>query len=212
MPLIVKAVVVDLDDTCVYFTDDLKGFYDLLNSYGIDQVVADKVVKSLFDQAQFTFSRMISLLARHYPAVNGPILLRKLNEWLHQNLQVYPDTVDHLLNWGKEVPIIILTAGDAKFQWTKISLFNLFYQETRFASPQRKKADHMLELIRRYGTPLVFVDDRMRNLDEIRTRGLSEKHVLTCQMERSNRPCQQRASFPHHRVKDFTEVDRLIRR
>ena len=210
MPLIVKAVVVDLDDTAVRYIDGLNGFYSIWAEQGINRELAEQATLELCDEFCFTFENMIARLRRHNPRIDPPALLRRLNNWFAENLQSYPDTNHYLTAWLQEKPVIILTAGNAEFQWPKLRSANVPYQEVFFASPADGKARYLHALMRRFGTPIAFIDDQGENLDGIRRHGMTAAEVITFLMRRPDLPQKLGSRHYHHVVRDFCEVNRLI--
>ncbi len=208
MPLIVTAVVVDLDDTTVRFVDNLKGFFDIWSRFRVSDTKARQTTQALIDQAQFSFDRIIGELRPDRPKR----LPSQLNEWLDQTLRAYEDTEKYFSVWSYDVPVIILTAGNEVFQLSKLISANISYQAVYFASPQHTKAEILLRLLTKHGAPLVFIDDLPENLDQVRIQGISANLVINCHMQRPDRLKQPTGNYPHHLVHDFEEVDRLIRK
>lgn len=212
MPLLVKAVTSDLDLTAVRFTDDQEGFFATWEAYQVDRTEVKRAMELLYDRAQFTFARIIDMLKADYPRVTDPFLFQRLKEWFYQTLRAYPDTNEHLSHWQTEVPVVILTFGDPEHQWEKLHFAKIPYSEARFATLAYSKVDHLRELLRHHGSPIVFIDDRTDTLDQVRSEGLTEDNIITCQIQRSDKQNPFVARYPHHLVRNFAEVDRLIRR
>ncbi len=199
----------DLDNTLTYFTRGTDALIDIVATYGVPRDVAVRVMNAVVDSdVGFSHKTFVAALCKLHNQINAPQLERDVCGWLeHDGLARYPDVDQFLISIeARGLPWAIITAGNEEWQVKKIEAVNLPTDRVFVVSPMVGKADAIKKLLKRFGSPIVFVDDRPAELD--RVRDVHEPDVVdTYLIERPESPHNMNLSrYEHKKIKSLLEL------
>lgn len=124
--------------------------------------------------------------------VDHPLDVEKIkydiDTWLKKSVTCYPDAASSITAWKKAgIPVIIITVGAPEFQKRKIELSKIPHDDVFIIDRINKKSETIRELVKKYGSPCLFIDDKATELDAIHDAGIHET-IITCRILRKNSP------------------------
>jgi len=207
-------VALDFDGTLAYYI----GGYAILYAMFLRRGIAEETIRQAVSRvANLGFT--IALLAQELEEKTG-IPLSKDNSLFEEfkaaqttSLQLYPDSlplIARLKNIG--IPVAVVTFGNPVFQTEKVHHLGIPYDELDTVAPPRSKGDAILELFKRRGAPLIFVDDTPGQLDSVRDAGLSPSEVITVRIRRpGNHHAAEASRHPHHEITALDELAEALK-
>ncbi len=196
-----KRIACDFDFTLARFVTGIETLLNIITCHGVSEYHA----RAAWQQAEsegFTVDRL-HRWAEYYcrrPLPQEQIRV-EFAAWLRVSLALYPDVPDSLRQWlAINIPMTIVTFGDRDYQRQKIAMLRLDQHDVVFVSQPEAKWFELEKLVRTYGSPIIFVDDNVHELDKIYEHGL-QRYVTTIWLRRFDSPyAAAKAKFDHHEV------------
>jgi FMN phosphatase YigB (HAD superfamily) len=205
-------IAIDLDYTITHYLGEGDKFFPLLKSYGIpDDTLKDAYEKTKHDGG-FTFPRFLIQLNKDLGGRLDPKTLATIQEendrWFESAFAAYPDSIESLKKLNSKVPIIILTFGHPDFQNHKIETAKIPHTEVAVTPKKDGKPAILQGLLKKYGKPILFIDDKASEIDRIRDQGIGENEVITVHMKRPDSPYfNQEAKHRHREISSLGEIE-----
>ena len=179
----------DLDGTLAYFKNSKKGLFNIFTTRGISQNIIQQAYEESKKNDGFSIKNIIDRLNKNGIKIkNQNEIIFEFNQWLKKSLALYPDA-RFLTNPQKiNCPIAIITRGNPEYQKQKIKMLGIHHDNFYAGNTPQIKSDAIKKLIRLYGKPIVYIDDNIKEINEIRAAGLNEKDVITILVSRSPLP------------------------
>lgn len=183
-------IAIDFDGTLAYFTGGYEQLFDIFVRRGVPQEIVRRGYEKTKQEGGFSIVAMIdvmSVLVGHLfdrEAIEG-----EFSVWLRQSLFLYPDSLPWLTEWRRRgVPIAIVTAGNADYQTQKISTLAVPHDHLFVVVKEDEKPTVVRKLLKRYGAPILLVEDRPSVLDLMRNGNLMEGEVVNVRLLRKESP------------------------
>ncbi len=205
MAMKMSCLALDFDYTISHFTDDLRGLFEIFTRRGVPEKEARSAFTHVVEQVGFTFSAYSHAVQRaHRVNESEKILRAEFKNWLSSSLVLYPESLRMLRKWHNKIPVVIVTSGNPEFQREKIKTVGIPYDDVRFIQPPQRKVSVMPHLLKKYGVPVVFVDDNPRELDAVYQKSLQDK-IITFLMRRPDSPYA--TAEPEYRHREIRSLD-----
>lgn len=135
------------------------------------------------------------------------------DQWAAKSFELYPEVQKVFEQWRKrQFPIAIVTFGHPAFQARKLKLVGLPYDTLFVVSSPEEKIIVARRVVRESGLPVVAINDKSRELDDLDAEGLVRPHVIAIKMDRADSPyLNEPERFQHIHVRTLEEADALIR-
>lgn len=212
-PQKVTCVALDFDNTIAFHRQGYEGLYEIFTRSGVPL----RTVKQAYlisRDGGFHINGMLQVIRtrfRHPLRGQTTAIRKEFAGWLADVLIPYPESVTILKKWKRHVPVVIVTFGHPQHQMEKIALLNIPHTRTYPVASDKAKPKVLKQLTKKYGTPILFIDDRPSVLDLIRKSGLTPKDVITARVVRpGNRYNKDRTRYRHLRVRSFRELAPLV--
>lgn len=193
-------LALDFDHTLAHFAG-YDGMFDIF----VRQGVPLPLVRESYQKSLRSIGSMISFLTEKTDVkLDAPKIYREFDEWLSANLLIYPDAKRFLEK--QDLPIAIVTLGDAPHQEQKIKKLGFKYDHFMPVANINKKSDQIKILLDKYGAPIIFVDNKNSELDSVRAR-FKESQVITYLIDREENPySHQKPKFKHIIITTLNEL------
>jgi FMN phosphatase YigB (HAD superfamily) len=201
-----SCIALDFDNTLSYFAGGYEELYRIFTDLGFSLDVVKKAYREVVPNG-FSLVRLIRTLEEntgHLADVG--YCDQKFNEWLSGNLRLYPDVIP-FMEAHKEIPFVIVTAGDEMYQKRKIEMSGLFPASMYFVERKGEKTGPIRELLAKFGPKIYFVDDHPIELDSLRDGGLIERDIVTFRILRKESAYANLESrYSHKNIKTLNEI------
>ena len=211
-----KAIATDFDFTIARHIGGFEYLYELFTARGVPRDMVVELAGKLSDERGFSIERLIPIVKRELgmrrfwqrlPREGS--IVKEFYAATEKHVAAYPGVIDCMRAWrALQIPVHIVTRGEPSYQKFKVdNIVKPPYDFIHVIEPPARKSDALRAMIARYGTPILFVDDRRRfELDEVRDR-FSEVEVITVHILRPHDPYGDGPSrYPHHEIHSFEEV------
>lgn len=160
-------LALDLDYTLAYYKDGLSGLFDILRKLGIQESVARQALATA-EERNFSFELFYQILSmKVHVFVSEREFVELVTPWFRENYALYDDAFEFLSKYLEHVPIVVVTAGDERFQRDKIRILKFFPNEIIVVPVGTPKIDALKDVYGRYKKVVVFVDDNPSEFDRI---------------------------------------------
>ncbi len=208
----IKCIASDFDFTLSHFRTPLAvGFFNIFRKRGMSDEDIWKMREEAEARRGFSLNTFIDIARESKGLVfeDKAEIQAEFNVWI-ESVVLYPDSAPFLKKWFGSIPIAIVTAGDQKYQSKKVALVGIKYNELHVVTPPRKKWQVLDELLSRYGSPLLFLEDKADELDQA-WHLFGPENVVTVLVLREDSPHNGMAhNFHHIKIRSLEEVNRLI--
>ncbi|MFH1711809.1 MAG: HAD family hydrolase [Patescibacteria group bacterium] len=197
----------DFDYTLASFGGNRENFFDLFSDQGVPTTDIIRIYEEMKKTGSYSVANLVNRLMDETDTIfDVDKIYRDHDEWLKQNLRLYPDAekLKHKLN----VPVAIITHGDEQHQKMKIEKTGVKYDHLFVTNKPDSKHKPLRELLELIGGPIVFVDDKATELDAVREAGLGPEHVITHHIHRDDGHYGFLKAKHEHRI--ITSLDDLI--
>lgn len=206
-------IAVDFDGTLAYFKEGYDDLFAIFSRRGVDPVVVKECYEQTKREFGFSISAMTSVVAgRTGRCFDAADITAEFRDWLGLSLVPYSDSVVTLAQWRRrDIPVVILTAGNAEYQTEKVQATRMPHDELMVVSHEREKPGIVRRLIERCGLPALLIEDRPAVLDAMREYGLTEDEVITVRLLRQESPyVREHSIYRHHCCNTLEEVSLAI--
>lgn len=213
-----KAIAVDFDNTLAYLDDP--GYQNLFRIF-IKRGIATAIqMRKAYEETKktqgFSLEHLIKTLTDAQQISLGDereVIEREFEDWLTQNLKVYTDSIPTVYRWKQGgIPVLILTAGAEAYQYQKIRISGIPCDGIITVPRINEKAGAIQKIIEKYGTPILFLDDKASELDALRGRAFSNNQVRTVHIQRPGCSSNEVSRYPHWEVQSLAEVEKRLRK
>lgn len=152
-------LALDLDYTLAHYRDGMKGLFEVLRKLNISDQDARKAL-SFAERKNFSFGelyRILDVIAQL--KIKESLFMERMQAWFRENYGLYDDARAFLLEYIGRVPIVIVTAGDYKFQREKITHLGFVPDEMIVVSMGDPKLSALKDVFQCYQKTVIFVDD-----------------------------------------------------
>ena len=174
------ACVSDFDDCLVRLTDRSKLFGIFTSaSDGLSRAGVERIYRKVRDSIGFSATHMINAIRGEGYSINEKAVCAALDRWLKNSLEPYHDTMQFVGRVrASNIPFIVITFGEEKYQIKKVQMSGIPYDQLIVVSSPAEKVERIREVIKKFGRPIVYIDDKATTLDKI-ARAFSPETVLT---------------------------------
>lgn len=180
----ITCIALDFDDTIAFINEPKESLYGAWEKRGVPKEIGEKAYKEIHDGEGFSYEGMKNTLKKYGYEMDDEFE-KELWAHLDKGLRTFAEVPKQIGKWAEKCPVTIVTAGDDSFQKEKIKRVGFSHLPciiTKFG----KKAEAIKTLIQKYGSPIIFIDDKTSELEGIKT-GNSEKSVLLILLDRKGR-------------------------
>lgn len=209
----IRCVAVDFDNTLAYFKNPTeKGLFDVFRRRG----VREEHIRKAYEESSvngFSIANFMDCIAKIHGSISDEeSISQDFENWLQSSLALYSDSLSAIQNWqAAGIPVVIVTFGNPEYQRQKIKMVNISCDGVEVVSPPRRKFEVIGELLGKYGAPIVFIDDKQTELDEVRAR-FPESQVTTLLAARPDSPYRNKSAKYFHFVIGSLEKASLLLR
>ncbi len=205
----ISCIAVDLDATLCRFQGGKGGLFSIF----VCPQASENDVREIYERVKKNQGFSIEKMQRGVEEKIGKKfntleVEQKFSEWLRRSLVLYSDSIPFLTHCNaRGHAICIVTFGDTQLQEQKVAVLDIPHNELFVTEKENGKPRILLELLKKYGSPLVFIDDKPSELDRVRDQGMDESDVITVQIYREDGPYGgEEPRFEHHKVSSLHEV------
>ncbi len=205
----IKCIAVDFDGTLANFNGGISnGFHEIFSKRGIAKETVDATRKEIDEKIGFTIEKFVELIKEKSGIKNLPAEESIVSEFRSRLrfFKAYTETTSSVEEWLRFVPVVVVTRGNPAYQKEKLDLVNVPANEIFIVEPPQKKSEVLRKLVERYGGPIIFVDDRVSELDDVRRNGLGKKDVITLRMKRSDTIETNKSEYEHKEINSLESV------
>lgn len=208
----VTCIAVDFDGTLAYFRGGYDALFAIFSRRGIDPVVVKECYERTKREFGFSISAMTSVVTQRAGFdLKCEDIMSEFRDWLGLSLVPYPDSVATLTTWQRQrIPVVILTAGNTEYQTQKVQAVRMPHDQFIVVSHEREKPVIVQQLLERYGSPVLLIEDRPSVLDSMRELGPLEHQVITVRLLRKESPYFHDKSMYEHRSYDTLDELRFL--
>jgi FMN phosphatase YigB (HAD superfamily) len=211
-------IAVDFDRSIAHFVhpatksaNDFDGFCKIFTSRGIPREMIAKIARGVSEGQGFTINRLVARVKSVLEFSYLPDEERIEEEFYavtNECLAAYPETIDCMWEWRRrDIPVEIVTKGEPNYQQYKIELLKILCDSVYCVEPPARKSEALRDILKRYGAPVLFVDNCIGELDGVRDDGLSEAEVITVRIVRDDDVCGDGSSrHRHHEINSFRDI------
>lgn len=157
----------DLDYTLAHYRNGTEGLFEVTRELGVSKDTTRQVL-TFVESRNFSFVEFYRVLtANAQNSINENLFNERMQTWFKENYELYDDARVFLADYLERVPIVIVTAGDNKFQRKKIFHLGFVPDEVIVVSMGDSKLDALKDVFDRYQKTVIFVDDNPREFDHI---------------------------------------------
>ncbi len=178
----VTCIAIDFDDTLVSLEKQKGELFRICAEYKVPESVALKAYEEIYSAEGFSYQGMRKTLKKHGYDVSEKFEA-DLFEILKKNLSLFPETTVTLDKWKKMLPIIIITGGNEAFQKKKIEMVGLENYPC-IVTKVGDKTEAIQKVLKEYGMPIAFIDNKMSELETLEKAGVSKRDVLMILLNR----------------------------
>jgi len=209
----VRCIAIDFDYTVAHFSDPAeKGLFDIFRRRGVDEITIIKVYEDVVRRGFSIdkFAREIETCNADLDLSDMTVIRQEFDVWLKNALELYEDTLPAMEQWRKlGIPIVFVTAGVSEHQLRKITLVGIPYDDVRVVSPPKRKSEVLEQIVDRYGSPVIFIDDKVDDLQETQKR--LDKKVVAVHIYRSDSPYKEKhKDHSGPRILSLAKVNTII--
>ena len=199
-----RCIVIDFDGTLASFLSGREGFFDIFIKRGVPQHVVKETYEAVRASQGFLIENLYGALRVKGFSLNKDVLESEFEERIQKDLTLYPESMTAMKNWKKQgIPIIILTAGEEATQRQKVAVTQIPYDELCVVPTAKEKVAEVSRLLKKYGKPLLVLDDRADILDLIHEEFKDSSGVRTVWVHRVNSDLP-RGKHEHIEIKDLS--------
>lgn len=211
----VACIAVDWDFASAHFSDNTDGVNDIFRRLGVPEEMVLKARQETEEQG-FSIERFTENIEKLFPSLddkksNKKSIGQEFQSWLRESLVAYPESKCEFLKWKTlGIPIVIITAGDQEYQHQKINIVGLPHDEVIVVNPQEGKVAAIGGLLKKYGGPIIFVDDKPSELKLVRAH--FGKEVVATLIARRNSPYRnEHEEYAGPKLVSLTGVNTIIK-
>lgn len=200
-------IAVDFDFTLSHFQRGIESVLDLFTSRGVPR----EEVREAWLEAEAqgfspgVFHNAVAARVGEHFAISD--FEKDFAEWLSSSVTLYADCVPTLAAWSRlQIPVTIVTLGDAPYQRQKIAIVGLEHLEVIVVPGVQGKLSVIHEIVGRSGTPGLFIEDNASLLDQVHD-AFSSLDVMTAWIKRPDSPyVLRRPHRPHVVITELAEL------
>lgn len=204
----ITSIACDLDGTLCYYTHGYSKLFTLFEKYGI----SEKHVKHSYEKIRedgFSIEKLITFLEEaHAVKINLESTKKEFQSFLKKSLVLYDDVLPFLQE-NQSLPFVIVSFGDPGFQKQKIELLGLKPEKLIVTHKRNDKGLALHSLSKEAEDSLVYIDNRISELDEVRKKIPEEERVKTIFLDREDQYGGRPS--PHLRITGLKEVSTLLK-
>lgn len=203
-----SCIALDFDQTLAYYEGGYSGLFNIFVSRGVPQ----QIIEEAYWESRAIGSSIDTLLTclkrRGAFAFDEKTVKKEFNEWISQSLRLYTDAISLIERIKRsDTPLVLVTAGNPIHQKTKVELMNIPYDKLFLVAMRDGKSKVIRELMKVYGTPILYVDDSVEQLDGVRHMGIQENEVHTFRISRPDGMYRRKESkFSHKEISDLHSI------
>lgn len=205
---------IDFDYSIAHFKNGYDGLFDIFVRRNIPREKVESVYEHVKHNGGFTIGGLVNAfgpLAGFRFGRNAADAIRKeFDEWLSDSLVPYPESIAALAHLQKIAPVVIVTFGNEEFQRQKVARLSIPHHELLITEDRNGKPALIEYCVEKYGSPVVFVDDKASELDRI-SDAFPKAQVLTVHLLRKDSPYRKNLPrYSHHAAPDLNGLDLLF--
>lgn len=202
-------IALDFDSTLSRILGGLQGIFEIF----VRRDIPKELVKECYEESKkdggFSIQRLLEKVKLKTERLfdDGEIY-HEFDEWVKNSIVLYPESISVISELKRrKIPIAIVTRGDLNYQRRKIELTRILYDELYIVTGELGKCQALRELMQKYGSPILFIDDDPRDLDLVRGHGISEAEVITILILRDDSHHQDgHSTHSHLKIKTLDEI------
>ncbi len=208
-----KCIVLDFDNTISSFKGGKSGLFAIFTRQDADGRLVRESYEETKKEGMFSIENLTQKLEQktgiHF---NKEEITKEFQVWILDTVCLYSDSAPIISNWRKKgIPVIILTFGYSSYQKQKISMTNTPHDEVFIVESNDTKISVCEKVIKKYGKPLIVIDDTPSVLDDIKDMKFSQDEVVTFLMRRPDCPyIHNKPKYYHREISDFYEAEKII--
>lgn len=205
-------IAVDFDGTLAYFRGGYDKLFAIFSRRGVDPVIVKECYEQTKRESGFSISALVSAVtAQSSCHFDMGEIESEFRDWLGVSLVPYIDGTTVLGQWRcREVPVVILTAGNTEYQTQKVQAARMPHDQLIVVANEREKPVIVRQLLERYGPPILLIEDRPSVLDSMRESGLLKHQVITVRLLRRESPyVNDKSMYKHYSCNTLDELLRL---
>jgi len=180
-----KCLAFDFDYTLASFSGNREALFEIFSSQGVPVTKVVTIYEEIKKAGAYSVANLVNRLMDETDTIfDVDKIYRDHDEWLRQNMRLYPDA--ERLKSKLDIPVAIITHGDEQHQKMKIDKTGILYDHLYITPEADSKHKFLRELFDMLGGPIAFVDDKATELDAVRDAGLTNEHVITHHIHRDD--------------------------
>ncbi|MDD4988913.1 MAG: HAD family hydrolase [Candidatus Pacebacteria bacterium] len=181
----VTCIALDFDETLAFIDSSREEFFGTWEKRGVPKEIGEKAYKEIHDGEGFSYTGMKKAL-KNYGYDMDESFEKELWARLEKGLRPFKEAKETIERWMNKCPVVVITAGDDSFQKEKIQRTG-FSHLPLIITKFRKKAEAIQTLLKKYGAPIVFIDDKISELTSIKEADFSKKDVILILLDRAGK-------------------------
>lgn len=179
----IKCIAVDFDGTLAT-TLNRKEVFKVCTTYGVPEEIANECFLEIYIDG-FSFSRMRQRLENRGYKV-GEKFEKELLELRAEKVHLFPEIKMTTNKWEETVPVVIITGGDKTAQNEKIKMTGL-EDLPCIITKVGDKTEAVQTLVKKYGAPIAFIDDKITEMESLVKGGISKEDVIMLLLDRTQK-------------------------
>ncbi len=178
-----QCIALDFDDTLAYFSDKREGLWQIFRDLGF----SDAQIQEAYEMSRKQYGHLGSSLIEELSKIKDvremePAVIEKVNEWAQTEVRLFDDVMPVIAKLEKDYATVIVTAGFTGLQ--KIKLMATPLKALKVIVTEGSKVTAIKELLERFGSPILFVDDKPSVFEDLVKNGITQEEVTMVQISR----------------------------
>ncbi len=196
-----RCIALDFDFTLTFFAGGFDGLLDIFVRRGVRRDLVHQAWQ-LAEEEGFSLAVFQQLIRRQCGEwFRTEEIEPDFLAWLERALVVYPDVRPALARFATlGIPLAIVTRGNRAYQLSKVESIGIRHHACHVTRDSFTKHSVIEQLLEKYGEPILFVEDRAKELDGCRRLDPQGEKIFTVLLQRGDSPYDQEASEFEHSV------------
>lgn len=196
-----RCIAIDFDFTLTFFAGGFDGLLDIFVKRGVSRAHAHQAWQ-LAEEEGFSLAVYQQFVRR----VCGEWFRTEEIEpdfeaWLKKTLVLYPEVRRVVSKWHEQrIPLVVVTRGNKGYQKSKVTSVGLPFTACHVMTESFTKHTVVAQLLEKYGAPVLFIEDRAKELDGCRRLDPTGQQIHTVWLQRGDSPYDEQAGEFEHPV------------
>ncbi len=204
----ITTIACDLDGTLCHYKNGYSQIFKIFEKYGISETQTKKGYEKILESG-FSIEKLSIFLKEKYAVkIHLESVEKEFQSFLKKSLVLYDDVLPFLKE-NRSLSFVIVSFGDPGFQKQKIELLGLKPEKLIVTHKRNDKGLALHSLHKESHDSLIYIDNHISELDEVRKKIPHEERVKTIFLDRNDQYAGRPS--PHLRITSLQEVSTLLR-